>query len=270
MNSERRAASYFVRVSDQRFRPTEHTGGAWRSDEQHFSPLGGLIVHAIDRFVDQRGPDGLAIARVSFDILGLLEVREFDVGVEVLRAGRTVELIEAVVTSGDRAVVRARAWRLARLDTSQVAGGGHDPLPPPDSLGSWRLADVWSGGYIASLDVRPIGRPSAGHTVAWVSTDVLLLADEPVSPLARFVGLADTANGIAVRQPPIEWFYPNVDLTIHLHRHPDGPWLGLETSVIFGPDGFGITSSILHDLRGPVGVAQQALTIRPWGTTGRS
>ena len=256
-------ATYFVREGPRRFRPTEHTGGAWRSHEQHFSPLGGLIVHAIERFVDQRGPDGLAISRLSFDILGLLEVQAFDLRVEVLRPGRTIELLEAVVTSAGRELVRARAWRLARHDTTGVAGGGPDVLPAPDSLPSWRLTDVWPGGYVRSLEVRPVGEPSAGHTATWVSTDVVLLADEPISPLARFVGLVDTANGIAVRQPPTEWFFPNVDLSIHLYRQPEGAWVGLDTTAIFGPDGHGLTSTDLHDIRGPVGRAHQALTIRP-------
>lgn len=32
-----------------RFVPTGHAGGAWDTSEQHFSPLGGLIVHEIER-----------------------------------------------------------------------------------------------------------------------------------------------------------------------------------------------------------------------------
>jgi hypothetical protein len=57
--------------------------------------------------------------------------------------------------------------------------------------------------------------------------------------------------------------YPNVDLTVHLHRQPEGPWTGLDTTVTFGPTGQGLTSTVLHDLNGPVGHAQQILTVRP-------
>ena len=57
--------------------------------------------------------------------------------------------------------------------------------------------------------------------------------------------------------------FPNVDLTIHLHRQPAGRWVGLDTTVVFGPTGQGITSTVLHDLAGPVGHAQQMLTVRP-------
>ena len=46
---------YFERRTASRFRATEHTGGAWSVTDQHISPLNGLLVHAIDRFVAERG-----------------------------------------------------------------------------------------------------------------------------------------------------------------------------------------------------------------------
>jgi hypothetical protein len=57
--------------------------------------------------------------------------------------------------------------------------------------------------------------------------------------------------------------FPNVDLSIHLHRPPRGAWVGLDTTVTFGPEGHGVTSTVLHDEDGAVGVAAQMLTIRP-------
>lgn len=255
--------AYFERVDPGRFRATEHTGGAWSVTEQHISPLTGLLVHAVDRFVAERGADGLVTARIAFDILGVVPIAEVDVSVEVVRPGRTIELLEAVALSGGRAVLRARAWRLARHDTAAVAGGHPDPLPPPDGLASAQLSGVWPGGYIASLDVRPLSAPEPGRGTVWLATSVALVADEPVSELARFVGLVDTANGIAVRRSPKEWMFPNVDLTIHLHRQPAGPWVGLDTTVVFGPDGSGLTTTVLHDRTGAVGRAEQLLTVRP-------
>lgn len=67
-------------------------------------------------------------------------------------------LLEAVVRISGRPVVRARAWYLAALDTGAVAGGPEERLTPPESLASWPMAEVWPGGYIASLDVPPSPR----------------------------------------------------------------------------------------------------------------
>ena len=255
--------AYFERLGPGRFRATEHTGGAWSVTEQHVSPLTGLLVHAVDRFVAERGADGLVTARIAFDILGVVPIGEVDVSVEVVRPGRTIELLEAVAVSGGRAVLRARAWRLARYDTRSVAGGGPGALPPPDGVAAAELSGVWPGGYIASLDVRPVSAPEPGRATVWLATPVALVVGEPVSELARFVGLVDTANGIAVRQSPREWMFPNVDLTVHLHRQPAGPWVGLDTTVVFGPAGAGLTTSVLHDRAGPVGRSEQLLTVRP-------
>ncbi|MFE6619076.1 hypothetical protein [Streptomyces sp. NPDC057740] len=37
--------------------------------------------------------------------------------------------------------------------------------------------------------------------------------------------------------------------------------------MAFGPTGQGVTSTVLHDINGPVGPAQQMLTVRPSGTS---
>jgi len=255
--------SYFVRVGDRRFRPTVHTGGAWTPAEQHVSPLTGLIVHELERFVAARGEDDLVIARIVFEILGVAPMDDFDVRVEVVRPGRTIELLEAVVAGAGRPMVRGRAWRLARHDTTAYAGGQPDPLPGPDGLASWPLTSVWPGGYIASVDMRPVSGPVPGRAVAWLHTDVELVAGERVGILPRFITLIDTANGIAVRRPPRELMFPSIDLTVHLHRQPESGWVGLDTTVVFGPGGQGVTTTVLHDLAGPVGRAEQILTVRP-------
>jgi hypothetical protein len=248
------------------FVPAGPTGGAWSVTEQHISPLGGLVVHAIEEHVAAAGhgtDDGKAIARLSLDILGVVAIEELEIAVRTVRPGRTIELVEAEVTSGGRRVVLARAWRLALSDTASVAGGEPAPLPGPDEVPAWPMTTVWPGGYIASLDVRrdPDARP--GRAIAWVSSPVALLAGVAVSPLASFVALVDTANGTCVREPIDAWLFPNVDLTLHLHRQPAAGPVGLDTTVVFGADGLGLTETVLHDVRGPVGRAAQVLTVRP-------
>lgn len=259
------STGYFVRTDDHAFRPTALTGGAWTPDEQHISPVIGLLTHEVERFAAARGDDGMRTGRISVDILGVLTLDEFRVDVEVVRGGRTIELLEATVTSRGRVAARARVWRMAAFDTAQVAGGAPEPLPDPDDLPSQDLTGVWPGGYIASLDFRPVGDPRPGRTTAWIGTGAAVVTGETVGPLAGFVALVDTANGIAVRQSPAAWLFPNLDLTIHLHRTPEGPWVGLDTTVVFGADGLGLTSTVLHDRRGPVGRAAQTLTIRARG-----
>jgi hypothetical protein len=260
-------ASYFERIDDHTFRPTEHAGGAWNPGELHFSPLGGLITHVIERHVAERPGARLIVSRISFDILGFLADDVCEVRLETIRPGRTIELVEATLLIGGRAVTRARAWLLTAGDTTAVAGGGAGPLTPPDALELRDLSAEWIGGYIASIDVRMVASAGPGRGTAWITSDLELVAGEQAGPLASYVKLVDTANGIATRVRPTEWMFPNVDLTIHLHRQPEGRWVGLDTTVVFGPTGLGITSTVLHDLAGAVGHAHQQLTVRPLPAT---
>ncbi len=252
--------AYFVRLDETHFRPTPYTGGAWSVHEQHISPMAGLVVHAIERAARD---ESMVVSRIGIDILGILPIEDVEVTVSTVRPGRTIELVEVVVSSAGRPAVRARVWRLARYDTSSVAGGAPEPMPDPHSAAPWSLTSLWPGGYITSLEARPLGQTVPGRGRAWLTTGAALVADESASDLARFVALVDTANGIAVREDPARWLYANVDLTIHLYRSPRGRWVGLDSTVIFGARGQGLTSAVLYDEHGAVGRAEQLLTVRP-------
>ena len=254
--------AYFERVGEGRFRAGEHTGGAWDPDTQHIAPALGLLAHLVERDRDDRRGADLVVSRLSYDILGTVPVAEFDVEVQLLRAGRTIELVEAVLSHGARAVVRLRAWLMEPRDTSAVAGTTLDPIPGPGEVEPWDPTTVWNGGFIRSVEVRRRQR-EPGRASYWVRTAVPLLADEPVTALSAAVGLIDVANGMTVRLPPESVLFPNVDLTAHFFERPQGEWLGFDTSVSFGLDGVGLTTTVLHDERGPVGTSSQCLTVRP-------
>ena len=250
---------YYQALGQGRYAPTEFTEGAWSSQEQHMAPVSGLLVHALERH-DPR-PD-LLWARLSFDILGMIHRSETQVRTRTLRPGRTIELVEAVASAGGRDVVRLTAWRLIASDTSAVAGNTIPALPDPEQLAPWTGMGRWSGGFISSLDYRAVGTPETGHGQVWLRPTHELVEGEESTEFARWAGLMDVANGIAVRAEPTEWLYPNVDLSLHLFRRPEGQWLGLDTQVSFGPHGQGLTSSRVHDAHGPVGSLAQSLTIR--------
>ena len=255
---------YFRRLDECRFAATSATAGAWRTDEQHIAPALGLLAHSVERDRDRRRDDGLLVGRLSYDILGTVPVAPVEVVVDVLRPGRTIELVGARLCHGGRDVVRLRSWLVQRGDTEGLAGTPLSTMPPPADLAPWDPTTLWPGGFIASAEVRR-DQEAPGRARFWVRTRTPLLDDEPVSDLARFAGLLDIANGMTVRAAPDEVLFPNVDLTAHLFREPQGEWVGFDTSVSFGATGLGLTSSVVHDLDGPVGTLAQSLTVRPKG-----
>jgi hypothetical protein len=255
------AGAYFERVGQNSFQPTVHVGGGWDPEELHFSPLGGILCHAIEQHRDDKERT-MVLGRISFDILGRLSADVCEIRVETLRPGRTIELVEATLFIRGRAVIRARAWYLAAYETGSVAGGAPEPGLSPAECEPWDMTVVWPGGYIASLEVRSAPKAGPGRRTVWLRSRVALLAGERTSALAGYVALIDTANGIAVRESPTDWMFPNVDLSAHFYRQPIGEWVGLETSVVFGPTGQGVTESVLRDEGGALGRSQQLLTVR--------
>lgn len=254
------SGSYYRQIGPSHYQPTLHTQGAWSDHEQHMGPVSGLIAHAIDQHEPR---DGMQLARLTFDILGVIPALPSEVAVRTARPGRTIEQVEATMLVAGRPVVRASAWRLSRQDSSPVAGGLPAALPRPETMKPFAANGLWPGGYIGSLEVRGAEDNEPGHGQVWLRSTKTLVENVAVSPTASFVGLVDTANGIAVRASPRKWMFPNIDLSIHLHRQPISGWVGFETRVVFGTDGVGLTSSTLHDHRGPVGRAEQILTVRP-------
>lgn len=254
--------SYFQRTGPTTFLATPQVGGAWVVEEQHIAPVLGLLVHVLEQDRDRRRDDQLFPARLSYDIWGTVPVAEVETEVRVLRAGRTVELVEASLRHGGRTIVLLRAWLMRRDDTSAVAGSALPTIAPPEATPPWDPTTVWPGGFIASIDLRR-EQAEPGRATFWASTDVPLVEDEAVSPLARMVGLLDIANGMTVRADPRTVAFPNLDLTAHLLREPTGQWVGFDTTVSFGAHGIGVTSSVLHDEDGPLGTMEQILTVRP-------
>lgn len=254
--------AYFDRLGPRSFRPTNHVSGAWDESTQHIGPALGLLAHAVEVDGASRREDPMVISRLSYELLGVVPMDVVDIEVEVIRPGRTIELVEVTYGHGARTGARLRAWLQKPRDTAAIAAEGFDPIPPPEAMEPWDPTTVWPGGFLASAEVRRDSE-GVGRARYWVRTDVPLLNGEEVSPLARMAGLIDIANGMAIRADPAQVQFPNIDLTAHLTRQPQGEWVGFDTRVTFGPGGLGLTASVLHDEAGPLGTVSQSLTVRP-------
>lgn len=254
-------SAYYQALGGGHFRSTIHAQGAWNTHEQHMAPASGLLADALERL--QPRP-GMRMARLSYEILGLIPGGEFHIEATVLRPGRTIELLQAELVAQGRTAIRATAWRMVTSDTSAVAAIEDTAIPGPEDCKPYDGSAIWPGGYIRSLEMRVAEghRPGAGKV--WLRTAHPLTDREDSGDLARLMGLVDTANGIAARVPPgpDSYAFPNLDLQIHMYRRPEGEWLGLDNAVSFGRDGIGLTSTVLHDPQGPFGRAEQILTLR--------
>lgn len=250
--------AFFVRIDEHRFASTLHSQGAWQPGEQHLAASAGLLLAEVERQL----PSDKLVSRVSFDVLGVIHSGEFTIEVKVVRPGRTIELVEASMRHGDQVSINARIWRLAANDTTHWQGHEWPQLPAPDQMRPLTFSSIWSGGFISALEVRQDASARPGRGLSWARTRYPLVAGESDPPVATFLKLVDTANGLAVRAQPGSVFFANVDLTVHFFRQPEAGWVGFDTRVSFGPSGLGETFLVLSDTKGPVGTAAQSLTVR--------
>ena len=244
------------------FVSTKHAQGVWQDDELHMAPVSGLVAAELEAYQPR---ENFLTTRLSFDILGKLHTGEVKVVTETVRPGRTIELVQSTVYAQGRAVLVGRTWKVIASDTSRVAKVNDPELPPVEDAEPWtEVSTKWSGGFMRSICARKFSDHAPGHGRVWITTDIDVIEDETPSSFVKFVGLADTANGVApVAEPHADnVFFANVDLTIHFLREPVGQWLGLATSANMGGTGGGITSAILYDAAGALGRCEQSQTVR--------
>lgn len=211
----------------------------------------------------------MIISRFTCEILGAIPVGEIGVQIRLARPGRSVELLEATASAGGREVLRATAWRVRRTECPPVAS--RLPAPPqlPDGPAD-SLPGGWGGGYLAAMEWRAArgGFGVPGPAAVWARMRYPLVPGEEPAPLERVLAIADSGNGASWELDISRWHFINPELTVHLHREAAGEWVCLDAQTTISPGGTGLSTSVLSDLDGPVGVGAQSLFVGPRAVAG--
>jgi hypothetical protein len=100
-----------------------------------------------------------------------------------------------------------------------------------------------------------------GPAAMWLRLTVPVVAGERPSPLQRVAAAADFGNGLSAALSVRRYSCINADVTITLHRVPEGEWVGLDATTYVEPNGVGIAESVLHDTRGRIGRGFQTILV---------
>jgi Thioesterase-like superfamily len=258
--------AFYLPLGDERYLSTEHTGGPWDPALQHGGPPSALLARTME---SQSLAWPATIARVSVDILGPVPVAELTVRSRVLRPGRSVDLVEAELVAGDRAVVRAQAWRVraAELDLPALDDEYDDkPGVVPDfPAAETALPDGWRGGYMRAIEWRFVGGvwAGAGPATVWGRMRYPLVPDEEPTGLQRVLALADSGSGVSAVLPFDRWLFINPELTVHVAAPPAGQWICLDAQTTVDRSGFGLATSKLYDRDRLVARGAQSLLVGP-------
>jgi hypothetical protein len=241
-----------------RFVSTESTRGPWSRDYQHGGPPAALLTRALEQAA---GP-GVLITRVVFDFVRPVPIATLAVRAEVVRAGGKVRRLRAELTSDDdTSLVQASAVALRTAAVLPATLG--DDGPPP--LSAEQSAPFQFGffpdaiGYHTAMETRTSsGIWGKGPMFAWMRPRVQLVDGEVISPLQRLMTAVDSASGVAVVLEPAHHTFVNADLTVAIHRPPEGEWIGLDAATVAEAHGIGLTRARLWDERGAFGVSLQS------------
>ncbi|HEX9682512.1 MAG TPA: thioesterase family protein [Acidimicrobiales bacterium] len=251
-----------------RWVPSKITAGPWAADALHGGPptaLVGRLMQAHDA-----GDSQWFLARLTTELIRPVPLAPLAVRLDVVRPGRRVQVIDAVVVDPDGTeVMWARGVRLVEqpngVDESTIVVPEVTAWPAPMTCPSWTLSIglPWQT-FGDAFEFRLVaGRPFTEHgpASAWMRLRLPLFAGEDVHPLDRVLCASDFPNGIANVVPFERFVYVNPDLTVSLHRLPADDWILLDAATHVRRLGNGVARADLHDAEGALGTAIQSLLV---------
>ncbi|MDR0360196.1 MAG: thioesterase family protein [bacterium] len=266
-------AAYYEPLGPGRYRAAPATVSPWDPEAQHGGPPSALLAREVEGVVEQGGRGGvppeqsgaLRIARFSVDFLGPIPRGEVAVEARILRPGRRVQLVEATMTAGDRQVAVARAWRYGHGHTATPVSEHPAPPPLPEARPVRFFPGVENGRYAESVDWRFVAGSyvELGPSQVWARPRIPLVEGQDATPFEQLLIVADSANGLSLELPTLDWISIPTGLTVTLSRHPATGWVFLDTRTTLAGDGIGLTVGELADESGLLGTLAQPLTLVP-------
>jgi hypothetical protein len=259
----------FYEPDGDRFVSTELTRGPWDPDSQHAGPPAALIGREVERLggglIGGEGGPPAQVGRITYEVVRPVPIAPLRVAAEIVRPGRRVEMFEATLSDEQGEVLmRARGWRLRTEQVSFEAPQSPEPPPGPDRGEPGEFFHTgYDVGYHTAMEYRFVfgAFMEVGPATVWMRMGVPLLPGEEPTPLQRVLAAADSGNGVSASLDWSSYLFINVDLTVHLHRMPQGEWVCLDAVTLPETNGIGMADTRLLDERGPIGRGVQTLLV---------
>lgn len=243
--------------------PTELTRGGWSDVAQHGSPPSGLLAAAIEG-VSTVAP--MQVARFTIDLFRPVPIEPLRVETHVLRHGKRIQVVEAILRHGDVEVGRATALKIrtTRLPLPHTEREPWEQPPPPQD--ATPIEDFWTFGsdlprfHRDAVEIRSIDGSfmQLGPGLSWFRLKHPVIAGQEPTPFVRLATLADMSNGNSQALDPQAYLYVNPDITLYAHRLPQGEWVGMKSAAYQHQSGIGLADTRVFDETGPLGRINQA------------
>jgi acyl-CoA thioesterase len=242
------------------WQPLDAARGPWTPDALHGGPVAALLAHASLALLEDLQP-----VRMTVEILRPVPVAPIAVQTEVVRPGRRVRAVQAVMAADGVDVATAS---IVAIRTADVPPPEQPYVPPPAGPEHGAPPTFTSGGTYEALHNTGVehrfvkgGLDIPGPATDWIRMRLPLVEGEEPHPLERAAIAADFGNGVSRIVDFEKLLFINPDLTIYLHRLPAGEWVCLDAVTRIEPNGIGMAASDLYDANGLIGKAVQSLVI---------
>jgi hypothetical protein len=256
----------FERDGD-RFAPTPLARGPWDPRALHGAAPSALFAHACE----QHDPGTASfLARLTVELMRPVPLAPLVLQVRTIRPGKKVQWLQAALfDERGLEVAHATALRIRVADVD-TAGSVHPAVASPPGPDMEGAGDIFflhqrAVGFWDANDVRLVqgSWTEPGPAIAWFRLRCAVVAGEHVSPFMRVAACADFGSGVGNPLRLTNAAAINPEITIHVHRHPEGEWVALESGAWADSHGMGMAESRLHDEHGVLGRAVQSLLVEP-------
>ena len=268
MNDSSSAAvpNCFFVTDGKSYVPTRLARGPWGPSISG-NYVGGMLGRTVEQEVDDAD---LQPARLTVDLLRPAALKPLQMHSSVVRDGRRLRLVDAVMTQNDVVVARASALFLRRSehaeDTVWTSPLTMPELPPEPVMVAGDVPMVFH-----SFGRDPVaGSPGVGvkewrhlgQKFAWMRETKLLVEDEPLSPFTRAVMAGDVTSSLT------HWgteglHFINADYTVTLSRLPESVYIGLASLTHYSHAGVATGVATLFDETGPIGSGMATAVANP-------
>jgi Thioesterase-like superfamily len=259
--------SFYEAVGDGVYASTIATRGPWDENAQHAGPPSALLGHAIEHRSGARAD--MRVARIAFTIGRPVPIGLLRVTTNVVRSGRSTEVVEATLAPIDESgasgpiAMRAEAVLIRVAERSAPDFSSRLTVTKPDGLEATLTPFRFDIGYHTSMETRyAIGSfHEPGPATVWFRMRLPLVAGRPIDPLSRVLTAADSGNGVSQVLDIRTHVFVNADLTVHLTRYPVSDWVCLDAVTFIDEGGIGLADTALYDVDGAIGRGAQSLFV---------
>ena len=247
--------SFFTRGDGDALVPTELACSLWSDDQMHGVALSGALARALEQAAAQTGRHDLRPARYTVDLFRAARMQPCRVRTTIVREGRRLCLIDAVLEQGGDPVARASGLFLQPSEPAPGEVWEPDTVfdPPPADLApvsDQPRVPLFSSerlGWTTSFAEHQNGQ----RKMTW-QTGMPVIPEEQPSPFVAAASIADAGSMVTNwGSNGVEQI--NTDITMTLARTPASLEIGLAAVDRVSSEGIAVGTATVFDRQGRLG-----------------